>query len=29
MKAIQKFLVTMMEAWIDGRNRYLDHKRQK
>jgi hypothetical protein len=29
MKAIQKFLVTMMEAWIDGRNRYLDYKRQK
>jgi hypothetical protein len=29
MKAIQTYLVHMLEAWIEGRNRYLDYKRQK
>jgi hypothetical protein len=29
MKSIQKILVNMLEAWIEGRNRYLDYKRQK
>ncbi len=29
MKAIQKFLVTMMEAWIEGRNQYLAYKDKK
>jgi acyl-homoserine lactone acylase PvdQ len=29
MKAIQKFLVDMLEAWIDGRNQYLDYKKRQ
>jgi hypothetical protein len=29
MKYVQKFFVDMLEAWIEGRNRYLDYKRQK
>jgi hypothetical protein len=29
MKAIQKYLVTMLEAWIEGRNQYLDYKRRQ
>jgi hypothetical protein len=29
MKSVQKFLVNMLEAWIEGRKRYLDYKRQK
>jgi hypothetical protein len=29
MKAIQKFLVDMLEAWIEGRNQYLDYKKRQ
>jgi hypothetical protein len=29
MKAIQKYLVHMLEAWIEGRNQYLDYKRRQ
>jgi hypothetical protein len=29
MKAIQKFLVDMLEAWIEGRKKYLEYKRQQ
>jgi hypothetical protein len=29
MKAIQKFLVDMLSAWIEGRNQYLDYKRRQ
>lgn len=29
MKAIQKFFVDMLEAWIEGRRKYLDYKRQQ
>jgi hypothetical protein len=29
MKAIQKYLVTMLEAWIEGRNQYLNYKKQQ
>jgi hypothetical protein len=29
MKAIQKYLVDMLEAWIEGRNQYLAYKDKK
>jgi hypothetical protein len=29
MKAVQKFLVDMLEAWIEGRNQYLDYKKRQ
>jgi hypothetical protein len=29
MKAIQKYLVYMLEAWIEGRRKYLEYKRQQ
>ncbi len=29
MKTIQKYLVDMLEAWIEGRNRYLAYKQQR
>jgi hypothetical protein len=29
MKAIQKFLVDMLGAWIEGRNQYLDYKKRQ
>ncbi len=29
MKAIQKYLVDMLEAWIEGRKKYLEYKRQQ
>ena len=29
MKAIQKYLVTMLEAWIEGRNQYLNYKKRQ
>jgi hypothetical protein len=29
MKAIQKYLVYMLEAWIEGRNQYLDYKKRQ
>jgi hypothetical protein len=29
MKAIQKYLVHMLEAWIEGRNQYLNYKKQQ
>ena len=29
MKAIQKFLVDMLAAWIEGRKKYLEYKRQQ
>jgi hypothetical protein len=29
MKAIQKFFVDMLEAWIEGRKKYLEYKRQQ
>jgi hypothetical protein len=29
MKAIQKYLVTMLEAWIEGRNQYLNCKKRQ
>jgi len=29
MKSIQKFFVDMLEAWIEGRKRYLEYKRQQ
>jgi hypothetical protein len=27
MKSVQKFLVDMLEAWIEGRKKYLEYKR--
>jgi hypothetical protein len=29
MKAIQKYLVDMLEAWIEGRNQYLNSKNRQ
>ena len=29
MNAIQKYLVTMLEAWIEGRNQYLNYKKRQ
>jgi hypothetical protein len=29
MKAIQKYLVTMLEAWIEGRNQYLNYTKRQ
>jgi hypothetical protein len=29
MKAIQQYLVTMLEAWIEGRNQYLNYKKRQ
>jgi hypothetical protein len=29
MKTIQKYLVDMLEAWIEGRNQYLDYKKRQ
>jgi hypothetical protein len=29
MKAIQKYLVDMLEAWIEGRNLYLNYKKRQ
>jgi len=29
MKAIQKYLVDMLDAWIEGRKKYLEYKRQQ
>jgi hypothetical protein len=29
MKAIQKYLVNMLEAWIEGRRKYLECNRQQ
>jgi hypothetical protein len=29
MKAIQKFFVDILEAWIEGRKKYLEYKRQQ
>lgn len=29
MKAIHKYLVDMLEAWIEGRRKYLEYKRQQ
>jgi hypothetical protein len=29
MKAIQTYLVHMLEAWIEGRKKYLEYKRQQ
>jgi hypothetical protein len=29
MKAIQKYLVHMLEAWIEGRNQYLNYKKRQ
>jgi hypothetical protein len=29
MKAIQKYLVAMLEAWIEGRSQYLDYKKRQ
>lgn len=29
MKYIQKFFVDMLEAWIEGRRKYLEYKRQQ
>jgi len=29
MKAIQKYLVAMLEAWIEGRNQYLNYKKRQ
>jgi hypothetical protein len=29
MKAIQKFFVDMLEAWIEGRRKYLEYRRQQ
>jgi hypothetical protein len=29
MKAIQQYLVHMLEAWIEGRNQYLNYKKRQ
>jgi hypothetical protein len=29
MKTIQQYLVYMLEAWIEGRKKYLEYKRQQ
>ena len=29
MKTVQKYLVDMLEAWIEGRRKYLECKRQQ
>lgn len=29
MKTIQKYLVHMLEAWIEGRKKYLEYKRHQ
>jgi hypothetical protein len=29
MKTVQKFLVDMLDAWIEGRKKYLEYKRQQ
>jgi hypothetical protein len=29
MKAVQKYLVYMLEAWIEGRNQYLNYKKRQ
>jgi hypothetical protein len=29
MKAVQKYLVYMLEAWIEGRNQYLNYKKRE
>ena len=29
MKTVQKYLVDMLEAWIEGRKKYLECKRQQ
>jgi hypothetical protein len=29
MKAIQIYLVHMLEAWIEGRNQYLNYKKRQ
>ena len=29
MKSVQKFFVDMLEAWIEGRKKYLEYRRQQ
>jgi len=29
MKAIRKYLVDILDAWIEGRKKYLEYKQQK
>ena len=29
MKSVKKYLVDMLDAWIEGRRKYLEYKRQR